>query len=475
MPNWKKVITSGSDAQLNSVKITGAVNANADTDKFLVLDAAGNVDFRTGTQVLSDIGGSGASNLSGAATEIPFFSSTSAITSSVRLKLNKNITTGDVLVHHGQFNVINDPSVSGTAAMQIIVGSGSSGDVSNPQYDSFLSMEQESATQVGLRANGTAPTSAQIKMRTDVNDAYSIGRLTNPYGANTLRIKPAIIAEGGLSITGSLTISGSNTLKNIGPAQFSGSVNIRTSDQVAATTDTDKFMVLDGHQIKYRTGTEVYDDIGVTALSSSIASDIAGLSGASGNYAVIDSGGSSNRLAIWTNGVRIKGDSDFKILPTTSGQGILYDQWDATSPDVLSAPALKTNGLELGDNVPASAAPFTASLTIHANHGNTSTSVEKTTNGHQYTAGTHVIYKKGCSSAHINYTLSEGSAHRSGQLAIVVYGNEAAMTEYSTIDIGTGSTSGAQFSVSAAGGELTLSITSAGGSVLFSAERMYSI
>ena len=89
----------------------------------------------------------------------------------------------------------------------------------------------------------------------------------------------------------------------------------------------------------------VYDY--VNPISSSIASDIAGLSGASGNYAVIDSGGSSNRLAIWTNGVRIKGDSDFKILPTTPGQGISYDQWDATSPDVLSAPALKTDGLEL--------------------------------------------------------------------------------------------------------------------------------
>ena len=65
MPNWKKVITSGSNAELNSVKITGAVNAGTDTDKFLVLDAAGNVDFRTGNQVLSDIGAAGSANLSG--------------------------------------------------------------------------------------------------------------------------------------------------------------------------------------------------------------------------------------------------------------------------------------------------------------------------------------------------------------------------------------------------------------------------
>ena len=60
MPSWKKVITSGSSAELNSLKLTGAVNAGTDTDKFLVLDAAGNIDYRTGTQVLSDIGANSA-------------------------------------------------------------------------------------------------------------------------------------------------------------------------------------------------------------------------------------------------------------------------------------------------------------------------------------------------------------------------------------------------------------------------------
>lgn len=56
MPNWKKVITSGSDAILNTLQLSGVVNANTDTDKFLVLDSSGNVDFRTGANVLSDIG-----------------------------------------------------------------------------------------------------------------------------------------------------------------------------------------------------------------------------------------------------------------------------------------------------------------------------------------------------------------------------------------------------------------------------------
>jgi len=39
------------------------VNADADVDKFLVLDSSGNVDFRTGANVLSDIGATGATAL----------------------------------------------------------------------------------------------------------------------------------------------------------------------------------------------------------------------------------------------------------------------------------------------------------------------------------------------------------------------------------------------------------------------------
>jgi predicted heme/steroid binding protein len=46
---------------LSGINVTGTailktvVNAGADTDKFLVLDSSGNVDFRTGTELLSDI------------------------------------------------------------------------------------------------------------------------------------------------------------------------------------------------------------------------------------------------------------------------------------------------------------------------------------------------------------------------------------------------------------------------------------
>ena len=62
MPNWRKVIVSGSDAILNSLEVDsttqlhGVVNAGVDTNKFLVLDSSNNVDFRTGAEVLSYIG-----------------------------------------------------------------------------------------------------------------------------------------------------------------------------------------------------------------------------------------------------------------------------------------------------------------------------------------------------------------------------------------------------------------------------------
>ena len=48
----------------STINLQSIVNAGTDTDKFLVLDSSGNVDFRTGTQVRSDIGaGTGAGDI----------------------------------------------------------------------------------------------------------------------------------------------------------------------------------------------------------------------------------------------------------------------------------------------------------------------------------------------------------------------------------------------------------------------------
>lgn len=53
-----------------TLTLSSVVNAGTDTDKFLVLDASNNVDFRTGSEVLSDIGGQAALTF-GSENEIP--------------------------------------------------------------------------------------------------------------------------------------------------------------------------------------------------------------------------------------------------------------------------------------------------------------------------------------------------------------------------------------------------------------------
>jgi len=59
MANWKKVVVSGSSPEFEDLVLSGIANAGEDTDKFLVLDSSNNVDFRTGAEVLTDIGASG--------------------------------------------------------------------------------------------------------------------------------------------------------------------------------------------------------------------------------------------------------------------------------------------------------------------------------------------------------------------------------------------------------------------------------
>ena len=65
-------VTPNSTASSSNVSVAGSLTlgnvaaAGTDTDKFLVLDGSGNVDYRTGTQVLSDIGaGTGSGDITG--------------------------------------------------------------------------------------------------------------------------------------------------------------------------------------------------------------------------------------------------------------------------------------------------------------------------------------------------------------------------------------------------------------------------
>ena len=388
MPNWKKVITSGSNGELNTLKLSGVVNANTDTDKFLVLDGTGNVDFRTGTQVLSDIGGQGNSpgTISSSAQISGYnkfleFTGDGVISSSAQV--NHDATTNFVANEHIDHTTVsisagNGLSGGGTIAStrtltlntssvhftsgvkkklntegvisssaQVTISSttgyttfsssiaadianlGGAGYVDGTGVSQYVAKWTDSNTLTGSQelrintsnylainghsaawnlatfapvapltvrngtdqgsgqpnhgisyfqvpngragylqfANGTFSTFTGM----DTNGDYYIG-----FGNATDRTFRFVNngAGGAPSLSlGTLTISGSGTLKNIGPAQFSGSVSITTANQVAATTDTDKFVVLDGQQLKYRTGAQVLSDIGGQASSNAVTTN----------------------------------------------------------------------------------------------------------------------------------------------------------------------------------------------------------
>jgi|11BtaG_2_1085332.scaffolds.fasta_scaffold00672_2 hypothetical protein len=247
------IVVSGDTAIISgsltgSLNLDNVVNAGTDTDKFLVLDSNNNVDYRTGAQVYDDIGVTSLS--SSIATDIAALDTSAGggtiYTSNGNLTGDRTIS-GLAGSHSLSFNFLEFFAINNAAAISLEGGqillqnlpTATGSALNNSLYIDSVSGEVKyagAATLSSITANGASTT-------------------------NTIR-------AGGLLVTGSVTISGSNTLINQGPAEFSGSVKVNTSDQVQASTDTDKFLVFDGDQIKYRSGTQVRSDIGATAPQS---------------------------------------------------------------------------------------------------------------------------------------------------------------------------------------------------------------
>ena len=186
------------------VKISTIANATTDTDRFLVSDS-GVIKYRTGSEVLSDIGGAAASSISGTTNYIPKFSASGSINNS-QLYQDGNLicigtTTGSsALTINGDITLFNGRGIFG----KNIAGTGNSFSI----LDTGLVFSEYISDPV-------------------LQSSPSISNIT-------------------------LNSNGSISLGNI----------------AAATTDTDRFIVSDSGVIKYRTGSQVLSDIGGAAASS---------------------------------------------------------------------------------------------------------------------------------------------------------------------------------------------------------------
>lgn len=309
MPNWKKVITSGSDATLNSLNLSGVVNANTDTDKFLVLDSAGNVDFRTGTQVLSDIGagsGTGTVDTSGTPVANDFARFTDADTiegrsyAEVRSDLDLEIGI-DVQAYDAQLAAIAGLAVTNGG---FIVGNGST---------FVLETGATARTSLGLGSLATLSTIS--------NSNWSGTDLTIANGGTGASDATTARSNLGLAI-GSNVQAYSTTLQAVATSTYTGDNNIDTVGTITAGTwqGTDVGIAHGG------TGTSLSDPNGDRIMFWDESAAL---------------GGSVNWLQIGT-GLSITGT----VLEATATGGSGYEWFDGTTYTSASVDVKVTGSIE---------------------------------------------------------------------------------------------------------------------------------
>jgi hypothetical protein len=258
---------SGAKTFSNILTLTSVANATSDPDKFLVLNASNVVNYRTGSEVLSDIGGQGALTLT---------------------------TTGTSGAATLVGNTLNIPQYQ-TALTNPVTGTGTTNYLAKFTGTSTIgnSILFDNGTNVGIGGSSPAyklDVSGDIRSTLGAYFATSSGNIgfgtTIPTGSGgpILHIKAASIPEIHLtnSTTGdayndgfSLNVNGLNTYftnydngflsfstNNTERVRVAADGNVTFSQIANATTDTDKFLVSDSGVIKYRTGSELLSDIG---------------------------------------------------------------------------------------------------------------------------------------------------------------------------------------------------------------------
>jgi hypothetical protein len=201
-------------------------------------------------------------------------------------------------------------------------------------------------TRGDLNVNGTtvafnvSPSSKYIAF-TDAADAFgnlvtlylsgsSVVSKPRPYlqlGSKGLNINDKInILSSGVEITGSLVVSGSNTFRNVGPAEFTGSVNINGPLTVSGSTNITGSLTLNGQPVIASNNTS-----SLTVLSASYAE--------SASYALnsgLLNGSGSNQFATLTSN-RFVGNQIITGSLTVTGNSTTLGALSAQSQSFFNA------------------------------------------------------------------------------------------------------------------------------------------
>ena len=234
MAGWKKVIVSGSTAELAGITLSGAVNAGTDTDKFLVLDSSGNVDFRTGAQVLSDIGaGAGSGDISSvvAGDGLTGGATTGDATLNVGAGDGISVAADAVAVDATVLRTTGGGVVSGSS--QITMGSDLSGTANNVTVDKVkgVALESGEVTQLA-NIDSTTISSTQwgyvgaLNQGLTTTSAVTFATVNTGQGANELyAMDQAVRTTDAVTFASVDTGQGANEL-------YAMNQNVRSSDGV---------------------------------------------------------------------------------------------------------------------------------------------------------------------------------------------------------------------------------------------------
>ena len=274
-------------------KIPSIVNAGTDTDQFLVRDSSGNVDFRTGAQVRSDIGagtGSGTVTSVGITAGTGISVSGSPVTGSGSITVTNSapdqtvaLTGGTGITISGtypNFTITNSsPSSGGT-----ITGSGTSGRLAKFNGSTSLTNSRIFESNAGTFIKETTTTPLIIQNDGSVSTVEFQGLGTS--NSSNIQITPGTVSKpainfGKRSGTGAgdtntgiyssaadnLEISTGGT-KRIGFNSSGTTLNTLSALGSAASL----FLVSDSGVLKTRTAAQVRSDIGAGTGSGSVTS-----------------------------------------------------------------------------------------------------------------------------------------------------------------------------------------------------------